>query len=396
MQRDRRASVRWLTATAWASLLVFALTSTLTSVSLKAIGSDLAIGYGTRGMLALARSVVLAASTFCVGYLADRTGKRRLLSAGMLVVAVGLLHVGRSEGFGGLVLGSMVTGLGLGALEALVSPLVADLHPRSVETQMNVLHGFFPLGVVASSPLVAAALDAGVAWRRPFLVAVLPAAAVAAMYAFGRYPGAAAEDRPEPLSVSRILHSRLFWGLAVAMMLTAGCEGALLYWSPNFIQDAYGASAKAGSAGLMAFTAAMAFGRFGTGAAARVVPLLRIMLAMIAITVVSTLALVLMKGRAATMGALILAGVGVACFWPSILTVATRRIAAGSATLLAMLSVAGIVGFGVVPAIIGRAADAVGLRAGLALVPASLVVAGVALVMVFRLDARAAGGGATD
>ena len=54
---------------------------------------------------------------------------------------------------------------GLGDLEAVASPLVADLHPDTVELHMRVLHAFFPLGIVISSLLAGAALDAGVPWR---------------------------------------------------------------------------------------------------------------------------------------------------------------------------------------------------------------------------------------
>ncbi|KPK62953.1 MAG: hypothetical protein AMK73_05505 [Planctomycetes bacterium SM23_32] len=362
MDDGRPATIRWLTATAWVSLLVFAATSTLTSVSLKHIGTDLEIGYSLRGLIAFARAIVLAASTFTVGYWADRTGKRRLLSAGMCVAALGLVCVGRSSGYAGLLAGTMLMALGLGSLEALISPLITDLHPERVETQMNVLHAFFPAGIVLASQVVGRALDAGVPWRMPFTLVALPAVVVAVMYGVGRYPDARAGGRPTPVRVRAVLANPLFWALAFAMWLTAGCEGALIYWSPNFVQDAYGTTATVGAWGLTAFTAAMAVGRFGTGAAARFVPLSRLMVCLALLAAGSGLVLVLVDALWVSMTAFVLAGLFVACFWPSILTVANRRIAARSATLLAMLSVAGIAGFGVIPAVIGALADARGLR----------------------------------
>jgi fucose permease len=386
MRNDAAPTIRWLTFTAWVSLLVFAATSTLMSVSLKQIGTDLAIGYSLRGLLALARSFVLASTTFLVGYTADRVGKRALLGTGMCVVALGLLLVGRSSGYAGLMGGTMVMAVGLGTLEALISPLIADLHPDDVDTQMNVMHAFFPVGIVLASQVVGRALDAGVAWRVPFTVVALPALAVAVMYGAGRYPDARAEARPRPVPVRRILATPLFWVLALAMWLTAGCEGALIYWSPNFIQDAYGATATTGAWGLTAFTAAMAVGRFGAGAAARRVPLSRIMLGAVFLAAGATLTLVLVSNLAVSIAMLTATGLLVACFWPSILTVANRRIAARSATLLAMLSVAGIAGFGVIPWGIGTLADVRGLRFGLGVVPIALLAAGGALLAVFRMD----------
>jgi fucose permease len=390
---NRQPTIRWLTFTAWVSLIVFAATSTLMSVSLKEIGEDLQIDYGARGAVALARALVLGLCAFGFGWLADRVGKRHLLGLGMCVVTGGLLAICLGSTYANLVIGTMVVGGGLAALEALASPLIADLHPDDVDTQMNILHAFFPLGVVISSPAIGFALDKGVHWRVPFGAVAIPAILVGAMYFIGRFPRATAEERGEPVCVADILRTPIFWALAVAMHLTAGCEGALLYWSPNFMQDAYGVAASAGAAALAAFTLAMAVGRFGTGAAARRVALPRIMLSMAFLGTAATAVLLLTHSVAVNDWALVVAGLAMACFWPSILTVANRRIAAGSATLMAMLAVAGISGFGIIPWLVGQVADAMegrgGLRVGLILVPVSLALSGLALFAVFHMDRAA-------
>ena len=389
LTRTSRPSKTWLTGTAWASLLVFAAASTLLSVSLKQIGTDLAIGYSLRGTVALARCCVLALSTFAVGYTADRLGKRWLLAGGMVVVAGGLWCVGFTSAFAGLMVGTMVAGAGLGCLEGLASPLIADLHPARVEMHMNVLHAFFPVGIVVFSLVIGRALDLGVPWRLPFAVAALPALAVGVMFAVGTYPEDPSGRRRRPLPIRCILARPLFWLLAVAMALTAGCEGTLIYWTPNFVQDVYGQGALVGAAGLTAFTAAMAVGRVASGIVARFVPLPRIMLAMALLDAVLALALVLTRDLAVSMRVLALVGLCTGCFWPGILTVATRRIAAGSATLLAMISVAGIAGFGVVPWLVGLVAESRGLRTGFALLPVVLLAATAVLGLAFRLEASA-------
>lgn len=386
MPNEKGASVIWLTGTAWAALLVFAATCALTPVSLEHIGADLDIGFDLKGLLAALRSGVLAISTLTVGYLADRCGKRWFLGGGMCVIALGMLWVGQSGAYIGLVGGMMAVGLGLGCVEALASPLIAELHPDRVETHMNVLHAFFPAGLLVASPLVGRALDVGVPWRLPFTLAAIPAVLVGVMFAAGRYPVRADHVQSSPLAIRRILATPMFWLLAVAMMLTAGAEGSLILWSPSFIQQEYQTSALLGGTGLMVFSAAMAAGRFGTGAAARSVPLPRIMLGLIFLCAAVTLCLVLVRSFWASLGSLLMAGLFIACFWPSILTIATRRIAAGSSTLLAMLAVAGIAGFGVMPWAVGQLAAHRDLRFGLGIVPAALAVAGVVLVVVFALD----------
>ncbi|MHC5033809.1 MAG: MFS transporter [Planctomycetota bacterium] len=379
----RPAHTRRLTVTSWIALVVFASTSALVSVSLKEIGQDLTLGFALKGALAPIRSAVLAVSTFLIGYCADRTGMRWLLGGGMCVVALGLLCIGRSETYVAVAFGMAVLGMGLGSCEALLSPLVAELHPTTVATHMNVLHGFFPAGVVASSVLVGQALDVGVHWRSPFVVAALPALAVALVFLTARYPGDGSRPKRTPLSVRSLLRSRTFWLLAVAMALTAGCEGSILFWTPNFVQDEYAASALVGAGGLTAFCVAMAVGRFGTASAVRFVPLPRLMTALAFLGACVALCLALVHSLPVSVVTLAGAGLCVACFWPGVLTLATDRIAVGSATLLSMLSVAGIAGFGGIPLAVGLLAEHAGLRVGLLLVPAAFAAAGVVLLVLF-------------
>lgn len=375
----RGPGVRWLTATAWASMLIFSGTATLVSVPLKQIGDDLQIGFAERGLLAPSRSVMLALATLSAGYLADRFGKRWFLGGGLCIVALGLLWTGATGTYPGLLVGMMAIGCGLGPIEGLASPLIAELHPRAVATQMNVLHAFYSAGLAAASLLMGVALDRGTHWRTAFPLAAVPALLVGIMFAAGRYRSAEDGPRPAPLPVREILRSRAFWPLAAAMALTAGCEGSLTFWSPNFIQAEYGASALVGSYGLAVFAAAMTIGRFATGAATRFVSLPSLMVALALAGAGATLCLALVRSLSVSLGAFVLGGLCIACFWPCILSLATSRMAAGSATLLAMLSVAGIAGFGGVPLLIGLAAEWGGLRAGLLIVPAGLLAAVVAL-----------------
>ena len=379
-----QGSIWWLTVAAWLSLIVFAGTSATTAVCLENIGRDFEVGFARRGALPLARAGVLAAFTFVFGYLADRVGQRWLLGTAMFVVSLALLGMAGSTSYRALVSWVLVLGAGLGGLEALASPLTADLHPDRVDTHMNVLHGFFPLGLVLTSIFVGLALEYGAHWCVPFLVISVPAFVVALMFLTGTYPSRRPCETHGPLSVAAILGMPMFWLLAVVMMFTAGTEGSLLFWGPSFIRTEYDASALVGASGMTTFGTAMAAGRFTTGLAARFVGLPRLMVGLCLFCAAVTLSLAIVDSLPASLLFLTLAGVGVASFWPSILAIATRRIAAGSATLLAMLSVAGIVGFGVIPWLVGLLGDRFGLRAGLALLPAGLTVACVALIAALR------------
>jgi len=390
--RDRtEPGVRFLTATAWASFLVFASTSTLLAVCLKQIADEFGIGFGLRGALTPVRASVLAFSALASGYAADRFGKRKLLAAGMLLIGLGLLQVRLSGTYLAVLAGILLLGSGLGFLEAIVSPLVAELHPTDVAAQMNLLHGFYPLGIVASSLAAGAALQAGLGWRRLFGLAALPAALTGLAFLAGRYPRGMPHKQLGMAGVRQILRERTFWLLAAAMGLTAGAEGVFAFWTPNFIELEYRGPAMLGAAGLMAFSIALAVGRFGSSAVSRRVPLRSLMIGLAWLGAAAAACFAVIDSLPASLAAVGVAGLCSACFWPGILSLANERIIGGSATLLAMISVAGIVGFGTVPYLVGLLADAFDLRTGMSIVPLSYAGAALVLHRVFVRPAERKG-----
>jgi fucose permease len=67
-----------------------------------------------------------------------------------------------------------------------------------------------------------------------------------------------------------------------------------------------------------------------------------------------------------------LGGLFVACFWPTLLAVASDNISAGSTSLFSLLAAAGVSGCVIVPWAIGALGDVVGLRGGMLVLPASM------------------------
>lgn len=83
-------------------------------------------------------------------------------------------------------------------------------------------------------------------------------------------------------------------------------------------------------------------------------------------------------------GVLLIAGVSVACFWPSIQAYAVDRMPVDATILFILLSCCGIPGFAVVSWVMGAIGDAYSLRVSFYVVPACM--AGLAgLVLMERL-----------
>ena len=79
-----------------------------------------------------------------------------------------------------------------------------------------------------------------------------------------------------------------------------------------------------------------------------------------------------------------LGGLFVACFWPTLLAVASAEVQVGSASMFAMLAASGIAGCMLFPWGIGAVGDLAGLRAGTLLLPVSMALLVVLLLVAWR------------
>ncbi len=384
------ASAALLTWVSRFSFIVFAGSSATLSVSLKQIGEDLGLGDAKLGALGLARSLALGTAALLSGVAADRFGKKPFLVAGMVAGAAGVVGVSTADGLPALLAFLALTGVGLGVMESLVSPLVAELHPDDVGFQVNILHGFFPLGIIGTSLIVSQALSRGASWRAPFAIVGVGFAAAMVGFAAGRYPGG--RMHPEaPLRLQELPANRTFRLLAAAMFFGAAAEGGLFYWAPKFVQDEFLATPAVGGLALTLFSITMMAGRLGLSGAVRRGGAAGLTAGL---ALLGAAASACMAFAPSVQVALIFAGVcglSVSLFWPGVLTIAAEEISVSSARVFALLSVVGIAGFGLAPPAIGLITEAYDPRRGLVVVPVCCAVLCVLMVLAAAQGRRQAG-----
>ena len=372
-------------------MFVFAASTVATPASLVAMGDELGINLTQRGGLETARAMVLAAVVLVSGFLADKWGRKWLLCSGPYIMAFGLAAAAGAGTYSALLLALGATGAGCGCIEALVSPLVAELHPDDPGRHLNAAHAFFSFGVVVSVLVYGALLSRGVSWRLSFAGCAAAAAVVGLVFQTSSFPAAGSGGARPPAAVT-FLRRPAFWLLAVAMFLSAGAEGGLTFWSSSFIQRECAGLPGAGALGVASFGGMMALGRLAVGRLAARTSLKRILLvSAVAGTGISACVTQAQSLWGAWIG-LGLSGLCVGCFWPTILALAAETIAVGSATLFALLATAGIGGFGILPWTIGAVGDLFGLRVALWLIPAVLAGTAAALVPVRARAADAPSG----
>lgn len=225
------------------------------------IAGEFGVAPGTAALLATAFSLPYAFVQPVLGPVGDAIGKRRVISAGLFVLAGMLLACALAPGFGWLVLARALAGAAGGAVMPLTLAVVGDAVPlKDRQVALSQLLMFAITGQIAGGVL-AGAVGGWLGWRGVFLAVALAALGGALVLAAAMRQGV-----PEPASrfdavqairrYRTMLASRTAQGLYVAVAI----EGALVFGAFPFFavllaQRGIGSLAEAG----------LAVGAFGCG-----------------------------------------------------------------------------------------------------------------------------------
>ncbi|MFW5744868.1 MAG: MFS transporter, partial [Spirochaetota bacterium] len=266
-----------------------------------------------------------------------------------------------------------------------------DAHADDSGRYLNIVNAFFSVGVLTSVIVVGDLLTRGVSWRILIGAIGLLASGCGAFFLAVREPApgpghtGASADAGARLTgtwhhARAIVREPAFWLFSVAMFCGGGAEGAFTFWSASYIQIHFDALARAGALGTAAFAAGMVAGRLGFG---RFVPQrgLRALIIASALTgVAASLGAWAIDSAVGFYAIVFVAGLSIACFWPSIQSHAAAVVPLDSTMLFILLSCAGIPGFGLTSWVMGLIAESYGLRASLLVIPGLLAL--LALVML--------------
>jgi MFS family permease len=233
-------------------LFAFLVTAIKRSLGLSDAASSLLIG-STLAATALGGVIF--------GYLADRYGRKTVLSWTILIYSLGALACGLAPGVWWLLAGRIVTGLGVGGEWATGQTLVGETFPAKMRARFAaVMQTGAPLGIALAAlvggftePALAHLLGPGLGWRACFMLSVLPALLVVAIRRYmpesdiwlaGRHQ---AQTQTAPAGQLRILFGnpqlrRLFL-LGLVLAVTDMAAYWFTYsWMPNYLYGKLGFS----------------------------------------------------------------------------------------------------------------------------------------------------------
>jgi fucose permease len=367
----------------WSGFMIFAVSAVIVAITLPEISKTFSTDLSEGGGMETARNLVILVVLLLAGALAQRWGKKRFLTLGQYLVAAGLMVASISQSYPMLIIALLIMGLGGGFSEALLNPLVVDIHQQGSGRFLNLSHAFYPIGIVGSALLFGELLTQGYSWRLMFQIAALGALVVAIVFTFLRFPPAEKDESSYTKLFASVLSVGGFWLFAAVIFLGGSIESALTFWSRSYVETYLSEEPRSGAVALVIFAGAMAIGRLLTAYLANKTSLNNIMIGSGILGVCVSALIPLTSSLFWFYSLLGLAGLATACFWPTILAEADSSLKVNTTILFVLLSGVGIIGFGLTPWVMGVIGDNDELRAGFAIIP--VLFAGlIALLIVER------------
>ena len=366
----------------WGGFMVFATSSIITPICLPEISKTLSTTLSEGGGMEAARSFLIVVVILLAGVSAHKWGKKRFITLGQYVLAAGLLMASLSQNYPMFIASLMVTGIGGGFTEAIINPLVVDIHPDDSGRYLNITNAFYPIGVMISALLFGELLTLGYSWRFMFRIAAAGTLAIGLVFSNSRFPSARNSERSAGKVIAGILGLWDFWLFAAAIFLGAGIESGFTFWSRSYVETYLKDLPRAGAIAVVVFAGTMAAGRLLAAKVSKTVSLKTILMcsALLGIGVSSIIPFA--ESLLWFYAFLALAGIAAASFWPTILAEAANYLKVDSTILFILLACFGIAGFGLTPWAMGVIGDRIHLRAGFFVIPGFFTI----LVLVFAME----------
>ena len=307
----------------------------------------------------------------------DRIGYRPSIVAAHIFSVVGLCSLGIlpfvMDPFAGIILAMTLNAIGGGLLEVLVSPIVESLPGDEKAAAMSVLHSFYCWGhmaVVILSTVYFTAIGTENWQFLPFFWAIVPFCNV---FLFAKVPMHVLVAEEDKIPLGRLFSSKIFWLLFVLMLCAGASEQSMSQWSSYFAEVGLGVSKTVGDLlGPCAFALMMGLARLIFGRLSARMNVRRFIVFSAVLCLGTYLLTVFAPHPMLSLVGCGICGFSVGIFWPGVFSVAAETYPAGGTAMFALLALAGDVGCGVGPGLVGVVSNAAkdGFDALRAIIPA--------------------------
>jgi len=329
------------------------------------IKTQLHLSNARLGAVLFALPAGLMTSLLFAGWLVSRYGSRKVMITAAVFYPAALVLLGLSATVWQLVFVLFLFGLGSNLVNIAMNTQAVDVESMYGRSVMASFHGLWSIAGFSGAAAGTLLVSAGVAPWMHFLIIFATAVLLVLFFYKFTLPADTGSAEKQPFFVKP---DRFILNLGLIAFCSMLCEGAMADWSGVYFQNVVKAPAAFITLGYVAFTAAMATGRF---LGDRMVTKLGIKKVLqLSATFISTglFISILFPYLASSVVGFLLVGLGVSSVVPLIYSQAGKSGTMQPGLALAAVSSISFLGFLIGPPLIGFVAEAAGLRLSFAVI----------------------------
>lgn len=336
----------------------FALITTALSFSIRAgilpqLGKELSLSAEQLGYINSMWFLGFPISMVIGGLVYHTVGGKRIMQFAFLAHAAGIIMTIYSGSYIGLLISTLLIGIGNGCTEAACNPMIADAFEGNTMSKMlNRFHMWFPGGIVIGSLVSKFMTDAGFGWEAQIWVILLPTLVYAYLFYGQDWPVAKTKEEASLSMNLKAMISPLFIFMMVCMALTAISEFGPQQWSSLIL-------AKSGAQPMLILalvTGLMAVCRYFGGEVVHKFDQTGVLLGSAVLATIGVFLFSTQTGAMAYVAAIFFA-LGVAYFWPNMIGFIADKIPASGALGMSIIGAVGMFSTSIFQPIIGRWID---------------------------------------
>lgn len=245
LARQKRAT-NALTAGIVLLIAMFGITNSFQSVVMNRVVDAYHLSGGAQGIMSSMINIGSILAFLSAPLLQGRVKKTTMLLLACVLMVVSFFVLGTNSLYAGMILASILTGIGFGWIDTNCNAVMVDLHKENSSSYLGLLHGGFGVGGLIA-PIMITALLTVITWQRVSLIMsgiVVVAGLIFLLLLSFSTKSSASPVREKPLTMAVIrefLFHRKNVLLLVAGMLYAITQSGLLIWLVRYMTLRYNA-----------------------------------------------------------------------------------------------------------------------------------------------------------
>ncbi len=332
----------------------FALITTALSFSIRAgilpqLGEELSLSAEQLGYINSMWFLGFPISMVIGGLIYHKVGGKVIMQFAFLAHAIGIILTIYTGSYIGLLISTLLIGLGNGCTEAACNPMIADAYDgNKMSKMMNRFHMWFPGGIVIGSLVSKFMTEAGMSWETQIWVILIPTLIYAYLFFGKTWPKAKVQEAATLTGNIKAMMSPLFLFMIACMALTAISEFGPQQWVGLIL-------AKSGANPMLILalvTGLMAVARYFGGDVVKKFDQTGVLLGSAILATIGVYLFSTQTGGMAYVAAIFFA-LGIAYFWPNMIGFIADKIPKSGALGMSIIGAVGMFSSSIFQPIIG-------------------------------------------